>query len=157
MPARRRPGITLIEVLLALAILLLALAAIGQLVDVGSDRGVEARFHVIGTRLAQAKLAECEAGVIDVKSGGSGTFDDEAGWSWTVDSQPESATNLYRVTVTVTRDNRGKPFEVALAQLVYDPQMTGSAAQAERPTEADVESAEVNGGTGMPTTTGTTP
>jgi prepilin-type N-terminal cleavage/methylation domain-containing protein len=152
-PGRRsdRPGLTLIEVLLAMAILLLSLAAVGQLVDVGSDRGVEARFHVIGTRLAQAKLAECEAGVIDVTAGGSGTFDDEAEWSWEVSSQPETATNLYRVTATVYRDNRGKRFEIVLAQLVYDPAKTGSAAQAERPTQADVESAEVNGGTGMPT------
>lgn len=152
MPARRprRPGLTLIEVLLALAILLLALAAIGQLVDVGSDRGVEARFHTRGTRLAQAKLAECEAGVLDVTAGGSGTFDEEPEWNWTVDAQPETATNLYRVTVTVSRDNRGKPFEITLSQLVYDPKMTGSAAQAERPSQADVDSAEVNGGTGMP-------
>jgi general secretion pathway protein I len=158
MPARRRPGLTLIEVLLALAILLLALAAIGQLVDVGSDRGVDARFHIRGTRLAQAKLAECEAGVIDVTGGGSGTFDEEPEWSWTVDSQPETATNLYRVTVTVSRDNRGKQFEITLSQLVYDPKMTGSAAQAERPTQADVDSAEVNGGTGMPMeATGTMP
>jgi prepilin-type N-terminal cleavage/methylation domain-containing protein len=151
MARRRRSGLTLIEVLLALAILLLSLAAIGQLVDVGGDRGVEAQFHVRGTRLAQAKLAECEAGVIDVTSGGTGTFDDEPDWTWTVDSAPETATNLYRVTVTVSRDYRGRPFQITLAQLIYDPAMTGSAAQAERPTQADVESAETNGGTGMPT------
>jgi len=151
-----RPGLTLIEVLLALAILLLSLAAIGQLVDLGGDHGLHARFHVRGTRLAQAKLAECEAGVIDVTAGGSGTFDDEPEWSWDVTSQPETATNLYRVTVTVGRDMRGKRFEIVLAQLVYDPQMTGSAAQAQKPSEADVESAEVNGGTGTPPT-GTMP
>ena len=146
-----RPGLTLIEVLLALAILLLSLAAVGQLVDMGSDRGMDARNHVRGTRLAQAKLAECEAGVIGI-TGGTGSFDDEPDWTWTVDSAPETATNLYRVTVTVSRDYRGRPFQITLAQLVYDPAMTGSAAQAERPTQADVESAETNGGTG-----GTTP
>jgi general secretion pathway protein I len=154
----RRRGITLIEVLLALAILLLALAAIGQLVDVGSDRGVETRFHIRGTRLAQDKLAECEAGVIKVSSGGSGAFEgDDDAWSWTVDSSPEAATNLYRVTVRVSRDNRGKLFEIALTQLMYDPDTMGSAAQAERPTQEDVDSAEVNGGTGMPMTTGAMP
>jgi len=158
MARRRRSGLTLIEVLLALAILLMSLAAIGQLVDVGGDRGVEAQFHVRGTRLAQAKLAECEAGVIDVTAGGTGSFDDEPDWTWTVDSAPETATNLYRVTVTVSRTHRGRPFQITLAQLVYDPAMTGSAAQAERPTQADVDSAAVNGGTGMPMdTTGTTP
>jgi general secretion pathway protein I len=159
MTRRRRPGLTLIEVLLAMAILLMSLAAIGQLVDMGSDRGIEARFHVRGTRLAQAKLAECEAGVIPLSAGGSGTCtDDDDAWSWTVDAQPDTVTNLYRVTVTVSRDNRGKKFEIALAQMMYDPAMMGSAAQAERPTQTDVDTAEVNGGTGMPmTTTGTTP
>lgn len=150
-----RPGLTLIEVLLALAILLLSLAAIGQLVDMGSDRGIDARNHVRGTRLAQAKLAECEAGVIPI-GGGGGEFEEEPGWSWEVSSQPETATNLYRVTATVSRDVRGRRFEIVLSQLIYDPAMTGSAAQAQKPSEADVESAEVNGGTGMPTT-GTMP
>ncbi len=150
-----RPGLTLIEVLLALAILLLSLAAVGQLVDMGSERGTDARNHVRGTRLAQAKLAECEAGVIPI-SGDSGTFDDEPGWSWEVSSQAETATNLYRVTATVYRDVRGRRFEIVLGQLMYDPAMTGSAAQAQKPSDADVESAEVNGGTGMPTT-GTMP
>lgn len=153
----RRPGITLIEVILAMAILLLALAAIGQLVDVGSAHGVEARFHLRGTRLAQAKLAECEAGVIPLGSNQSGTFEDDEAWNWVVDAQSDTVTNLYRVTVTVSRDNRGKKFEIKLAQLMYDPAMMGSAAQAERPTQADVDTAEVNGGTGMPATTGTTP
>jgi general secretion pathway protein I len=149
--AHARHGLTLIEVLLALAILLMSLAAIGQLVDVGSDRGLDARFHVIGTRLAQAKLAEFEAGVIPI-DGGSGTCDDEPEWSWEVSSSAETATNLYRVTATVHRTVRGKRFEIALGQLVYDPAMTGSAAQAQKPSQADVDSAEVNGGTGMPTT-----
>ncbi|QDU18200.1 type IV pilus modification PilV family protein [Urbifossiella limnaea] len=153
---RARPGLTLIEVLLALAILLMSLAAIGQLVDVGSNHGTVAQFHVRGTRLAQDKLAECEAGVIDVTAGGGGTFEHEPEWSWSVDSQPETATNLYRVTVTVSRDDRGKPFEVVLAQLIYDPAMTGSAAQAQKPSQADVDAAEVNGGTGTPAT-GTMP
>lgn len=146
---RRRPGLTLIEVLLALAILLLSLAAIGQLVDIGGERGVEAQFHVRGTRLAQAKLAECEAGVLDPKNPSNGTFDgDDAAWSYTIDSSPEAATNLYRVTVTVTRDHRGKPFTISLSQLLIDPDTLGSASQAERPTQADVDAAanEASGG-----------
>jgi general secretion pathway protein I len=156
-PRRRpRPGLTLIEVLLALAILLIALAAIGQLVDIGGDRGLEARYHVRGTRLALAKLAECEAGVIDLKGGTSGTFDEEPDWTWTVDSAPEAATNLYKVTVTVGRDYRGRQFEIKLGQMIYDPAAMGSSAQASKPTQADVDAAEVNGGNGNPTT-GTMP
>ena len=151
-PARpsRRPGLSLIEVMLALTILLLSLGAIGQLVGIGSGHGNSARLNVTGTRLAQAKMAEVEAGVIPVADGGSGTFDaeNEPNWSWTVESQAQGPPNLYQVTVKVTRDDRGVPFETTLAQMIFDPAMTGTAAQAERPTQADVDTAETNGGTG---------
>jgi hypothetical protein len=117
-------------------------------VDIGSDQGVEARAHVRGNRLAAAKLAEIEAGVVSVQGGGSGSFDDDPDWSWSVESQPQGPPNLYAVTVKVSRTLRAKPFEVTLSQMIFDPAKTGSAAQAERPTPADVESAETNTGTG---------
>jgi hypothetical protein len=109
-----RRGLSLIEVLLSLTILLMSLVAIGQLVDIGSDRSMDARLHVRGTRLAQAKMAEVEAGVVSVSSGA----------------------NLYLVTVKVTRDVRGRPLEISLAQHLMDPTKMGSAAQAEKPVAA---------------------
>jgi Tfp pilus assembly protein PilV len=141
--------LSLIEVLLALTILLLSLVAIGRLVDIGSDNSTDARMHVRGTRLAQAKMAEVEAGVISLQGGASGTFDDEPGWSFTVETEQQSALNLYRVTVKVNRDVRGKPFEITLSQFLLDPTRMGTAAQAEKPT-ATAES-------GTTTTTGGTP
>ena len=134
---------SLIEVLLALTILLLSMVAIGRLVDIGTDHAVAARMHTRGSRLVQAKLAEVEAGVISME-GGSGQFDTEPEWSWTVECEQQAAPGLYRVTVKVSRDNRGRPFELTLAQMVFDPAKTGSAAQAEKPTEADVTAAETN-------------
>ncbi|MBX9626958.1 MAG: type II secretion system protein GspI [Gemmataceae bacterium] len=119
------------------------MVAIGRLVDIGSDHAAAARLHSRGTRLAQAKLAEVEAGVVGM-DGGSGSFDTEAGWSWTVEAQPQGPPNLYAVTVKVSFDDRGRPFEVTLSQLVLDPAKMGSAAQAEKPTEADVQAAETN-------------
>jgi hypothetical protein len=122
---------TLIEVVLGLAIFLMAIVAISQLTDFGLDRAMEATLQADGTRLAQSKLAEVEAGVISPASGGSGTFDnDEQTWSWTVDSVPSPMTipNLYTVTVTVTHDFNGKPFTVTLSQMVYDPAYGGTGA-----------------------------
>jgi hypothetical protein len=140
---------SLIEVLLALTIMLMSLAAIAQLVGFGAERGLEAQFQARGTRLAQAKMAEVEAGVIAVEAGGEGGFDteDDLPWSWSVESQPAGPPNLYLVTVRVGRDNRGIPFEVVLSQMIFDPKMVGSAAQAERPTETDLENAETGGTT----------
>ncbi|MDB5307514.1 MAG: hypothetical protein JWO38_1716 [Gemmataceae bacterium] len=152
-PRPARPGLTLIEVLLALTILLLSLAAIGQLVGIGSDHGLYARMTARGNRLAEAKMAEVEAGVVSVQSGGEGMFDDDSAWTWVVESQQAGPTNLYQVTVKVSRTVRGKPFEITLSQMIFDPAMMGSAAQAEQPSDQDLQAAESNT-TG--TTTGTT-
>jgi len=149
-PARPpRRGLSLVEVMLALAIMLIALAAIGQLVGIGADAGEQARSHARGTRLAQAKMAEVEAGVVSVQEAATGTFDADPGWQWAVAPAPQGPPNLYAVTVTASRDIRGKKFEVALTQLVFDPKMMGTAAQAERPTQPDVDAAADPAAAGM--------
>jgi hypothetical protein len=124
---------SLIEVLLSLAILLMSLVAIGQLVDIGSELGMDARLHVRGNRMAQAKMAEVEAGVVSLTGSTSGTFDDDPDWSWSVESASPGPANLYLVTVKVSRDVRGKTFEVSLSQHLMDPTKMGTAAQAEKP------------------------
>jgi len=129
-----RPGITLIEVLLGLAILLLAIVAIGRLMEIGTDAAQETTLQADGTRLAQSKMAEVEAGVLSPASGGSGQFEDENAWSWDVQSSPGAAPNLYTVTVTVTHDFRGQPFTVTLAQMIVDPAQMGTASEIAKPT-----------------------
>jgi prepilin-type N-terminal cleavage/methylation domain-containing protein len=151
-PARRpaRRGLSLIEVLLALTILVLALSAIGKLVDIGTDRGNDARATTRGTRLAQAKMAEVEAGLVGVSSETDGQFTgDDGAWSFQVIPQAAGPPNLYTVTVRVSRDLQGRPFEVVLTQMLFDPTKMGTAAQAE------ITTANTGTGTGTGTTTGT--
>lgn len=135
-PAARRSGLTLLEVLLSLTIFLIALAALGSLIDLGEDNASRAALTTTGTRLAQSKLAEVEAGVVDCTSSGSGNCDDEPGWTWNVESAAGPATNLYAITVRVGKDYKGKRFEVTLAQMVCDPNQMGGAAAAQPPTTA---------------------
>ena len=147
----RRKGLSLLEVLLALSILVLALAALGQLVDFGTERGNDARYYTRGTRLAQSKMAEVEAGLIPLTSDADGQFEgDDAAWTFKVTPEPAGPPNLFNVTVRVTRGS-GRPLEVVLTQLIFDPAFMGSAAQAEKPPPPD--------DTTMPTTPmgGTTP
>ena len=134
MSRQPRSGLTLLEVLLSLVILLISLAALGALVDFGETRAALAAMTSTGTRLAQSKLAEVEAGVVDCTSGGSGNCDDEPGWTWTLESTAGAATNLYAVTVKVGRDFKGQRFEVTLAQMVCDPAQMGGATAATDPT-----------------------
>lgn len=128
-----RTGLTLLEVLVSLTILLIALAALGALIDLGEDNASRAALTTTGTRLAQSKLAEVEAGVLDCTSSSNGNCDDEPGWTWAVESAAGPATNLYSITVRVGKDYKGRRFEVTLAQMVCDPAQMGGAAAAQPP------------------------
>lgn len=130
---RHRPGITLIEVLLGLAIFLLALVPISRLVGMGTDSALEAALQSDGMRLAASKMAEVEAGVVSAVGGGSGTFEDEPAWSWEVQSSPTAIPNLYAITVTVSHDFRGQPMTVSLWQMIVDPATMGTAAAIAKP------------------------
>lgn len=152
--ARTRVGMSLIEVILALAIMMMALVAIGKLVDVGLDRSLDAQLQTRGTLLAESKLAEVEAGAVSLQ-GESGTFDEAPEWSWSVESTPSGPANLYQVTVRVSRTTPGRPFEVAMTQLILDPTVIGSAAQAEVPTTTTDGSTTTTGSS--TNTGGTTP
>lgn len=131
----RRSGVSLLEVLIALAIFLLCFAAIGRLVDVGAENALSARFQNTGTRLAVSKMHEVEIGAIPVSSGGSGDFsaDGDDGWQWTVSSTATDIANVYAVTVTVSKDLQGRPFEIVITQTVFDPLVMGTAAEAQPP------------------------
>src|SRR5262245_43014791 len=123
----RRAGMSLLEVLVAMAVFLVCLTGIGRLVDAGTDRALEAKYNTVGTRLAQSKMAEVEAGVIRVADGGSGDFveDGDDPWQWTVESTQTEVPNAFDVVVTVSRPYRGRTFSVKLAQIIYDPAATG--------------------------------
>jgi hypothetical protein len=138
-----------------MAILVLAIVAINRLVDIGTDRGADARAYTRGTRLAQGKMAEVEAGLVSVSSETEGEFEgNDAAWSFKVTPEPAGPPNLYSVTVRVTRVIQGRTVEVVLTQLIFDPTLMGSAAQAERPATEDPAAAGTTG-TGTTGTTGT--
>ena len=139
-PARppQRAGLSLLEVLIALAIFLMSLAAIASLVDFGAERAQAAAMTTLGTRLAQSKLAEVEAGLTPPNSAESGAFDDEPDWTYTLEPGAALAANTYPVTVTVRRELGGRKYEVALTQVVFDPAFMGTAAAVVKPTATTV-------------------
>lgn len=144
-PTRR--GITLLEVLLALAIFLLSLGAVYSLVNIGSERALDAAIQNTGARLAQSKLAEVEAGVISPASGGSGTFETDADWNWSVESGTSPAANLYPVTVRVWKMVGGQRREVVMTQMIYDADQMGSSVEAAKPTTSTSSSGSSGGST----------
>jgi prepilin-type N-terminal cleavage/methylation domain-containing protein len=127
--AHRRAGLSLIEVLLALAILLLSLAPIARLVDMGADDVLEAQFQIRASRLAQAKMSEVMSGYTQLSSS-SGSFDTDPDWNWTLTAEQQGVPNLYNVSVVVSRDMKGRQFQYTLSQMVFDPTKMGSASPA---------------------------
>jgi prepilin-type N-terminal cleavage/methylation domain-containing protein len=145
-----RAGFSLIEVLLALAIFLLAVVAIGRLVDMGIDRQIESRLKIRGARLAQSKMAEVVSGSQgqgQAPTSGSGTFDnDDSDFSWDVTADLQTPQNLYLVTVTVKHSSKlGEPF--VLAQMVFNPLMMGSAQAATATTDQGSATPPASSGT----------
>lgn len=129
--AARRPGMSLLEVLVALAVFIMSLAALGQLVQFGMDRAVAADQQAVAARLALSKLGEVECGAITM-DGDAAEFteqetrpDGTANWKYEVDCQPTDIPNLYDVTVTVSTVNDS--FTYSLSQLVFDPLYQGTA------------------------------
>lgn len=135
-----RRGVSLIEVLLATAIFLMAIAALGILVRGGSEQATEAARTNLCSQLARAKMAELEAGVSDVtlSSGGSGEFADRPGYKWEVIStQSGVSSNAYDVTVRVWVESViGQSIEVSLSQVLLDPALMNNAAPLTAPSTA---------------------
>jgi type II secretion system protein I len=126
----RRPGLTLLEVLVSLAIFLLALVALSRLIGIGSDLARDANQQTEALRLAQSKLHEVMAGVVSVENGNaSGTFDENPDFQWSVDIEPstDDVPDLYNITVTATRARPdGTQMSVSVGHVVYDPTKRGT-------------------------------
>lgn len=158
----RRSGLTLLEVIVAMAIFLVALAAIGQLVRMGADRAMDAENTSLALQKCQSKLADFASGAEALGSQTSVPFsDDDTGrWTWTADAEQQEVTNLWRIKVIVTYavDNDSK-LEVSLTQMILDPAVrvyTPPAAAASSSGSSSSSSSSSTSGTSSTTGSGTT-
>jgi general secretion pathway protein I len=152
-PSTVRPGISLLEVLVALAVFLISIGAIIQLVNASADLALEIQERGEAGRLAQSKMAEVVAGIVPLSRQNEATFDEdpENGWTWSLDPQQGDVANLWTVTVKVSRMRQnGDKVEVSLSQMVLDPSIRGSAMDTP-PTSTS------SGSTGTTTTGGMSP
>jgi type II secretion system protein I len=130
-PHRRR-GLSLLEVIIALAIFLIALIGIGRLVNFGADRALDVEWKTRAGELAQSKMDEVVAGIYPLSGGGQSDqpFDEDPDWHWSMSaSQSSLSTNLWQVTVQVSyQAPSGTRIETSLDRLVFDPTQRGTAA-----------------------------
>ena len=123
----RRRGFSLLEVVLALAILVAAIAVLGELVRLGLDNAAAARDLTQAQLLCESKLAELTSGVIEPQSISNAAFaaeiDPEREWTYSIALSPLDLQGLISATVTVTENVSGErqPRQFSLVRWLRDP------------------------------------
>ncbi|MBW2195062.1 MAG: prepilin-type N-terminal cleavage/methylation domain-containing protein [Deltaproteobacteria bacterium] len=115
-PAVRPPGFTLLEVMIAVAIMSMALvAAIGSQSQ-SVSLATEAKFSTTATFLAQSKMADLEAKAPDDLFSDAGDFgEDFPGYRWesevsdaTLEEFSEASKHLKKIVLTVGQSENDK-------------------------------------------------
>jgi general secretion pathway protein I len=126
---KARRGITLMEVLVALVILLFSCIAIYQLVSMGTDRAIDVKYYARASMLCQSKLEELKFGAEPLTGGGPTAFkeDGDADYQYEIHVENGEIDGLKKVRVTVKREKTdGRTVEVSLGRLVLDPTFRGT-------------------------------
>ena len=123
----RHHGFSLMEIIIALTILGLSLAAIGNLVMTGARSAERAQIETTAQFLCESKLGEIKSGAQPAESIGPIPFEQYealAGWQYTVMSQPVDDTgtllNIVVMVEQVTTDG-SDPIRFQLVTWMIDP------------------------------------
>ena len=133
-----RPGITILEVLLAVSILLAAMAAIGHLIATGTRASAHAQLQTEAILHCESKLAKIIAGIEPMQSADSvaiedGLNKDDKGWFWSLDVHTREESDLLSLDVTTwhTMQDGTINARFTLGRIVRDPEVYVDAAFAE--------------------------
>ena len=144
----RRPterGFTLLEVILALAILAGATAVIGELVRTGLRNAQDAGDLTRAELIAQSVMAQIVSGEIAPSSAGAMPVDGWPGWSYSIVLGDSTTTqeNLMLVRVEVTRDmaTSVRPTGYTLTRWIIDPNFLTQVAQQQADAAAAAQTA----------------
>src|SRR5437588_11586009 len=111
----RRDGLSLIEVLAAMAIFLMALTALVHLVNTSSNYAFEAHHRTQAARLAHSKMNEVLIGAVGLQSESDAPLEDDPSYHWSLDVQAGPSQGLYNVTVRVTHKGSNAAFPIELS------------------------------------------
>lgn len=130
-PSHRNPpsaphhhlGMTLLEVVLAIAIFFGAVAALSQLMWSGTRAAVQARLKSQAILRCETKLNELVSGVEPLQAGSGQLFPDDPAWAWAANIQPSTFPELLQVEVVVqhTGSNGLGNVEFRLKRWMRDP------------------------------------
>jgi len=159
-----RDGLSLLEVLVSLAIFLMAVTALTHLINNSSGLAAQSSHRARCAQLARSKMNEFAAGALPLSGQPDSAFDDEPGYNWSAEVADGATTGLFNVTVTVTfRPDDPYPVKVSMSRMILDPKVTGSTQDVPAaPTDSGVDdsssgsSSSSSASSSTPTTTTTT-
>ncbi len=129
---RIRPGLSLLEVMVALAIFLFALVGLGQLVTLGANQALEVEAKSQAVEMCRSKLNEVACGAVPLGSQSAVPFDEDPDWTWSLDAEQGAVAGLWNVSVTVSRQRPdGSKTECSINQIILDPTVIGTVYDAE--------------------------
>ena len=114
---RTRTGFSLLEVMVAMAILATAFAAVLRLHSDSMEMVISSRAHTKAAELAQYKMTEIKNAGLENLFLTSGEFTDyDPDYHWEVRVEPSQFGNWGKIIVTVTNRNMGKAGEFTLVE-----------------------------------------
>ena len=140
---RHRRGLTLYEVILAVAIFFPALVVLGQGISTGTRAGVQARLQTQAVLRTETVLAEVLAGVWPMEAATGMAFDDaDPRWTWDLEvfTGPHPYLLELQVTAHYASESGVNPMSYTLSRYVRDPQLYIDAADLQA-AEAEAQSA----------------
>ncbi len=126
----KRRAFTLIETLVAIAIIAAVLPIVLSGINLASRAGLLAKQRTLAATLGEAKLNELVSTGLWNSGALSGDFGDDApGFTWVAAVTPYNDSdlttqNLEEIDLTVTWTSRNSPRTVVLSTLVYNPTAT---------------------------------
>lgn len=116
----RRCGLSLLEVILAVAILGTSMAIIGQVFFAGYRSAVKARDLSDATILCDSVMAELSAGSLEVESTAGATINGIPGWEYSIETTESEIPGLLLTTVSVSRQNVNS-VSMSIVRMLPDP------------------------------------
>lgn len=150
----KRSGISLLEVILAIAILGGSLAALSSVVISGADAAIDARMRSMAQLLCEGQMAQLllnNVQPVPVQDQPIASPDPNTAFTLTVETQPAPLSGLLAIRVIVTGrapDGSGRPASVSLVRWMVDPQLGLEAAEAEEKAMAEEAAAAAGSSSG---------
>jgi general secretion pathway protein I len=145
-----RPGFSLFEVLIALAIFVTSAAVIGQLISSGVRAAVRSRLETQAVLRCESKMAEVVSGYAMLQSVTGTPFTDDSSWTWSTSIEAGPQPDLYLVSVKVSHPSTGQLDDLSftLSRLVRDPTATTEMMKEKQATQQSSQSSSTSSTSG---------